>query len=411
MTVGTAPQHRLAQRLIAIVALTLSAFMSPATAEALSPDADAGTWGAHGRVLAMVRSGNVLYIGGRFDRLQSPDGKIKVPAQNIAAIDLTTGLPVSTFQASVRFGDSRAPEVDALAMSADGTKLLVGGKFNVVDYQPKPYFAALSPATGAIDTTFPATPFSASVHAIVVTSTRTYLGGAFTRIGKAQRLRLAALLSNGTLDPSWVPFADDVVRSLELAPDGSTIFVGGLFENVDNTSRQSVARVSASTGALDAWAIPAGVINTPQTAWHMLISGSVIYIGFGHGPNYLAAFTLNTGAVGLQLWRLNTVGNVASLAMAPDGSRLFFGGHFGTGSLQQRVCNGPFLHGLASVTPSTGAILCDWIPQITPFGSNYVGVWTIVNIDNTIWVGGKIQAINGVTHLGMARYTLGPSPA
>ena len=106
-------------------------------------------------------------------------------------------------------------------------------------------------------------------------------------------------------------------------------------------------------------------------------------------------------------------------ATGPAGSVLFahyllahnIGGHFGTGALQQRVCNGPFLHGLASVIPSTGAILCDWIPQITPFGSNYVGVWTIVNVDNTIWVGGKIQTIDGVTHLGMARYTLGPSPA
>jgi hypothetical protein len=411
VTVGTAPQRRLAHWLTFIVALALAALVSPTPADALSPDADAGTWGAHGRVLAMVRAGNVLYLGGRFDRLQSPDGKIKVPAQNIAAIDLTTGLPVSTFHASVAFGDSRAPEVDALAMSADGTRLLVGGKFTLVNGQSKPYFAALSPSSGAIDTSFAATPFSASVHAIVVTPTKTYVGGAFKHIGKAQRLHLAALLPGGTLDPAWVPTADDVVRSLELAPDGLTIFVGGLFENVDNTSRQSVARVSTATGALDPWAIPAGVINTPQTAWHMLIRGSVIYIGFGHGPNYLAAFRLDLGPLGLQLWRVNTVGNVESLAMAPDGSRLFFGGHFGTGALQQRVCNGPFLHGLASVAPATGAILCDWIPQITPFGSNYVGVWTIVNVDNTIWIGGKIEAIDGVTHLGMARYTLGPSPA
>jgi hypothetical protein len=80
VSVGTAPQHRFALRLASIAALAVASLVSPSTAAALSPDADAGTWGAHGRVLAMVRSGNILYLGGRFDRVQSPDGKTRVAA-------------------------------------------------------------------------------------------------------------------------------------------------------------------------------------------------------------------------------------------------------------------------------------------------------------------------------------------
>ena len=146
-----------------------------------------------------------------------------------------------------------------------------------------------------------------------------------------------------------MPSANNTVRSMAFASDGTTMFIGGNFTQMDGVSRQSVARVSLNTGALDAWAIPAGVIVPPQTAWALLPVGNRLYAGFGHGPNYAAAFRLDNGTVGTQVWRFSTVGNDESLAMSNDGTRLFMGGHFGTGRLQQTVCGQP-LHGLMSVT-------------------------------------------------------------
>ena len=398
--------HRLGVRAVLVVAaLTAAALLAPASAGALSEQADAGTWGAHGRVLAMVRLGNTMFIGGRFDRIQSPDGKTRVAADNLAAIDLTTGQPVPGFTGGVGLTTGK-PQVDSLAVSADGTRLLVGGKFNLVDGQPKSFFAALSPATGAIDQTFNGATFSGAVHAILVGPSRIYVGGAFKKINAKSHPYLAALMPDGTLDTQWVSHPDNLVRALTPSSDWSTIFVGGLFENVDGAGRISVARVSAANGALDPWTIPAGTIDPPQTAWDFVVDGPVVYVGFGHGPNYMAAFRLDNGDSGDQLWRLKTQGNVEGLAMAPDHSRLFFSGHFGTGALNQRVCNGPFLRGLASVDPATGTIICDWIPQITPFGNNYVGVWTIDIEDGALWAGGKITTVGGVTHLGFARFTL-----
>ena len=132
--------------------------------------------------------------------------------------------------------------------------------------------------------------------------------------------------------------------------------------------------------------------------------GNRLYAGFGHGPNYAAAFRLD-GTVGTQVWRFSTVGNVESLAMSNDGTRLFMGGHFGTGRLQQTVCGQP-LHGLMSVNPVNGAAYCDWFPAITPFGSNFKGGWCMLSTGTRLYVGGLMDAINGVTHVGLARFPL-----
>src|SRR6185437_11607873 len=82
--------HRRGVRAVLVLAaLTAAALLAPTGASALSEQADTGIWGAHGRVLAMVRLGNTMFIGGRFDRVQSPDGNTRIAADNLAAIDLT----------------------------------------------------------------------------------------------------------------------------------------------------------------------------------------------------------------------------------------------------------------------------------------------------------------------------------
>ena len=91
--------------------------------------------------------------------------------------------------------------------------------------------------------------------------------------------------------------------------------------------------------------------------------------------------------------------------MSPDGTRLFVGGHFGTAVLTQTVCGQP-LHGLMSLNPATGAPYCDWFPAITPQGGNYTGAWAMVKSGSNLYVGGFIDAINGVPHTDLVRFPL-----
>jgi hypothetical protein len=148
------------------------------------------------------------------------------------------------------------------------------------------------------------------------------------------------------------------------------------------------------------------VIDAGNPAWALVATPTRLFGGFGNGPNYALAMRLDTGIIGSQAWRFNVVGNVESLAFNADGSRLFIGGHFGTGQLQQVVCGNKNLRGLMMVDPTTGAIDCSWVPQIVPFGSNFTGAWAMARTPTQLWVGGLFSSISGVTQAGFARFTL-----
>ena len=392
------------KRLALVVLAAVGAIAATASpAFALSATADT-TWMTNGKVFALARSGNTLYVGGKYSQQVSPDGATKIKVKSLASYDATTGAAIPGWAPKITEGTATGT-VRALAVSGDGSVLYVGGNFDAVDGVPVTNFAAISTVDGSLIPGFQH-KFTTGVHAILVTPSLVYVGGAFQKADAATRGRLAAIdPATGALDPTWNPTANNTVRSFALAPDGTTLFIGGIFTQMNGVSRQSVARVDRTTGLLDPWAIPAGVIAPPQTAWALLPTATRLYAGFGHGPNYAAAFRLDTGIVGSQVWRFSTVGNVESLAMSNDGTRLFMGGHFGTAALQQTVCGQP-LHGLMSVNPANGVAYCDWFPAITPFGSNFKGAWCLLSTGTKLYVGGLIDAINGVTHVGLARFPL-----
>jgi hypothetical protein len=277
--------------------------------------------------------------------------------------------------------------------------------------------AAVSVATGAVVSSFDPT-VSSAVKALLVGPSKLYLGGDFKKVDNQTRNYLAAVGFDGSLDGSWTPSASDdgsgagvSVHSLDLAADGATIFVGGRFRSINGTARMAVARLTPDTGAVTAWAIPPGTIDTGNQAWDLLATSTRLFGGFGNGPNYVAAFRLDNGNTGSQTWRINTVGNVQGLARHPNGTQMFVAGHFGTGGLQQSVCGGQNLRGLmlvamADVAPPTGRIDCSWLPQIVPFGQNFHGAWPVLVEGSHLWAGLKAKTVSGVPASGFARWTI-----
>ena len=272
------------------------------------------------------------------------------------------------------------------------------------------------PFAPQVTKTAPKSPF---VFALLADDSRLYAGGLFSHVDGKGRSQLAAFdLATGALDPVWKPKANDKVQDLEFGPDGrSTIFIAGRFSNIvgsDGTPepRQSLARVQTATGNLHPWKIPAcpsaGCIQGPQQGWDITVTPTMVYGGFGDGPNFLAAFRISPDPLldGRQAWRFGTVGNVQAVALSPDNSRLFFGGHFGTNGLEQSVCGGrKNLSGLASVNPATGAVYCDWIPYLEPSTGNGYGTWTLTTTDTGVWAGGGFTHVSGVDQRNIARFT------
>jgi WD40 repeat protein len=385
--------------------------LSATPALALTETPDLGTSRTTGKVLALAQHGDTIYMGGHFLSVFEPNGK-RQDVSNIAAFDRTTGAWIPTWTASVTNTSSTAQAtVEELAVSEDGQWLYVGGKFDTVNGQPANNLAAVDTATGTVvDPNF-LPKVSQIVRTILVGGGRVYIGGNFKKVNGQTRNRLAAFASDGTLDPYWIPSAShsssthsSAVHALEWASDGQTIFVGGAFDRMNGQTRTSVARVTPDTGALDLWAIPSNQVGT-NVAWDLLATPTRLYAGFGDGPNWAGAYRLDSGFLGSQVWRNNYVGNIQSLALSPSGTRLFLAGHNGTARLQQTVC-GKNIRGLLMVDPVNGATDCSWIPQIEPYGNNYLGAWIFLRSDGQLWVGGKFTHISGVKQGAFARYTL-----
>lgn len=390
----------------AVVVLTISLGTLPAFALSSTPDP---MWMTRGKVYVQTQLGNLMYLGGDFTQIRSTPAGVagpKIAVTDLGAIDVTTGEGVATFKPVISHTTDNAT-VRTLALSPDGSRLYIGGHFDTVDGVAAQNLAAIDLTTGQADPTFAPKVGSVSgtVYALLVSGdgSKIYLGGAFGQVNGFARKNLAAVNADGSIDAGWDPRANSRVRTLTFAYDGATIFVGGSFTAIDGVTRTVVARLNTATGELDPWAIPVGTISTPQVAWSLTATQTRLYGGFGLGPNFAQAFRLDSGNTGWSVWRFSTVGNVQKVILSEDGTQLFAGGHFGTGELQQRVCNSVYLRGLMLLNAATGSIDCSWIPQLEPYGSNFNGVWDIDLMPSHVWFSGGFTKVGGVAQQNVAR--------
>jgi hypothetical protein len=257
----------------------------------------------------------------------------------VAAIDVATGEAISTWNPNVTGGTAT---VRALELSADGNKVFIGGNFTSIGGQPRQNLAAVDATNGAVEPFAPAVTASGQtpwVYALLAEGSKLYVGGAFNIVEGKSRPRLAAFnLSTGALDSAWRPSVSGInVRELEFDNARTSIFVAGRFTSLTGSDgasgqRESVARVFTDTGNLHPWAIPLGVVGDPQVGFDLTISadGNRLYGGFGLGPNFAAAFRLDNGNTGSRVWQFNTVGDVQTVE--GDGQPLGSQGRKGQGT-------------------------------------------------------------------------------
>ena len=458
-------------RIAVVMAMTagLLALAQPAFALSSAPDL---TWGTNGKSYALAQWGNTLFVGGKFKKAVSTSGT-KVTVANLSAFDKTTGAYIPSFAPTVEFTQvADQPEVDALAVSTDGSTLYVGGIFDTVNGQPRQNFAALDTSTGALNPNVTIAP-NQKVGVIVATASLVYIGGSFDKIDGIARQHLAAIsATTGALSDTWVPTSaagidpcpsllpsgtscgptsnggTGNVHSMALAPDGASLFLGGNFFYLNGVPRNALARVSTVDGSLINWRVKWATIPSestsnpyqgPNVVWSIIPTATAVFIGYGRTPNGLERYTMSTssstgecaaGGCATIQWTRGTPGNVESLALNADGTRLFVGGHFGTNTLDYQItCNGStvWIHGLFSVNPAPTInqapppIYCDWFPQIVPFGGqnapgshvnppNAVGAFAMQLSSSALFVGGYFTSISGVPQAGFARFTLSGSP-
>src|SRR6266545_3228973 len=275
-----------------VLASRVGAAPLPAATVSTRPSASAG---ANGRVTAIARAGDRVYIGGSFT---SVGGQ---PRGGLAALDAATGQLVASWRADVTGGP-----VEALAASPDGGTLYVGGDFTAVGGTARRRLAAVSTAGGAVGPWRPAAS-GGMVMALAAGAGRVYAGGKFTSIGGVARPYLAALSTDGAV-LGWDPRADASVRALAL--DGGN----------------AVLAYSASTGARRWSAGGDGDVHAVAVLDGVAYTGGHFTTIAGASRKKAAAFDAASGQ--LLAWDPHPDSTLGVFSMLADGDWLWMGGDF-----------------------------------------------------------------------------------
>jgi hypothetical protein len=197
-----------------------------------------------GTVYAIATTANRVYIGGSFNAVKG------ATRHRLAAIGTTSTAPLAAWHPNAN------STVRAITMSPTGKRVFAGGDFTSVNGKAHLHLVAVNTTTGGA-TLYGAHP-SWPVTALRTTATALIVGGG----GNGGHI---AEYTSATGARKWLVVTDGDVQGLAIS--GSTVFVGGHFNNyckggtgtgtplVCNvpTARRKLLGLSVSTGGLTVW--------------------------------------------------------------------------------------------------------------------------------------------------------------
>ncbi len=291
--------RKICRRILAVACALLATSVA-----ARAQSVDSFDPGANGVIYAMaVQPDGKILVGGQFSLLGG-GGTGVFPRNRIARLNADGSVDTS-FSPSVT-----GAAVVSLAVQADG-KILVGGVFTNLAGGVRNNIGRLNP-DGSLDTSFnPGTGgggiFGPEVDVLAVQPDgKILVGGEFTLLGGGSgttvRNRIGRLNTDGSVDTSFNPNANDAVISLAVQPDGK-IVVGGVFTTLGGATRNRIARLN-STGTLDT-AFNPGANGIVITAVALQADGKILAGGDFTGLGGVTGTTPRS-----KIGRLNTDGTV-----------------------------------------------------------------------------------------------------
>ena len=400
---------------LGVVGVLLAAMLVPTPAQSISASLsalDSPVWQTNASVQGIAVAAGKAYVGGRFTSVRppgSPLGTNEVGQAYLAAFDTTTGDLVTAFNPVLN------GQIYAVAASADGSRIFVGGDFTTVNGVTRNRIAAFDTATGALVTNWKPS-VSYRVKTISVSGTTVYFGGSFGLVNGTERLRLAAVSTSlGTLLP-WAPASNGDVYAVDVADDGSKVYAGGQFSAVNGTSQNTVSSLDPVSGAVLPFAAAAAVPppNGQCTTRVKSIDASGGSVYFGNGGDGGGCFDGTWAAdvaTGNLLWKNQCLG--ATEAVKVVNGWLYKGSHAhdcanaGAGGHPQ----GAGYRFLLTESLTDGSF-GPWYPNTNAGPPTEVGPLAFATGGSDLWVGGDFTQTNGVGQQGLTRFTnAGPGAA
>ena len=364
---------------------------------------------ASDRVMALAGSGSTMFVGGE---MTSVNGGVRA---NLAALDATTGRLDPTFAAEVN------DEVLDIALAPGGTRLYLAGHFTLVGGKKHNRMAAVNLANGSADKAFKPN-FNNDVLSIGVVGSSVYAGGQFTKVTKAVRKHVVKLdPTTGAVDPAFkadtvgpagVLTAGGMVQSLQVAPDGSKVYLAGPFDSVNGTAKRGIAVVAGTTGAM----LPKQLGGVQQcwgngdwiTRIYLSPDGQRLYGGDVCPDNIYQWDAVNLSSpanpTGL-IWR--TWCNGGMQGTLEVNGHFFYGTHGGDKGSGGRCTQSP---GGAQVDIARYAVFDQVNGNLMPDRvqlDSAMGVWAFAAVPGGLLVGGDFTFVNATTnvHQGLVLFS------
>ncbi len=386
--------------LLAVVLIAAPATLFSQVAGSLDPAFNPNVDGDYVLATAVQPDGKIL-VGGRFFYVGDQ------PRNNIARLNSDGSVEsLGTFNP----GAGTNGPVNSVVVQADG-KILIGGNFNSVDGQPRNGIARLN-ADGSLEstTTFNAGAGTGSlIRSVAVQADgKILLGGYFTSMDGQPRNRIARLNANGSVE-STTTFnpgigVDGHVYSVAVQADGK-ILLGGQFTNVDNHTRNCIARLNADGTVEDTSTFNSGTgVNSGSVVFSVAVQpdGKILLCGAfssvdGQPRHFIARLNSDGTLQGTSGFNPDTGASdvISCVALQADG-KILCGGQFTSMNDQERNyiarlnANGA-VESTVTFNPGTGA---DYIVRSVGLQAN-----------GKILLGGSFISVNGTTRNHIARLT------
>ncbi len=243
-----------------------------------------------GRVNAVLKSGNTVYLAGIFRNMGYPKSFGSM-------IDTGTGL------ANINAVEPNAAVYQSIPDGAGGWYIV--GYFTKVGNEPRNGAARIN-ADGTLNPWNPNTNYS--VQSITMGDSTVYIGSAgLASVGGQTRYYVAEVDTNLGSPTAWNPIQSAPqgnsygINSLLVV--GDKLYVGGYFTTLNGMAHKSLARIDRVTGIVDAWNPNVAAITGPGYVYALALKGNRLYVGgdfyYFNGqtrPN-LAAMDITTDAL------------------------------------------------------------------------------------------------------------------
>ncbi len=378
-----------------------------------------------GRILSLAIVGNMIVAGGHFSQVRAASGGPILTRNNLFAFNVGSGAISSSFTPTTN-GEVRA-------LATDGGAVFVGGTFTRVNGTARHRLVKLDAGDGHVVGAFDTQVTEGSaVYDLAVSGGRLYVGGAFSRIGTAQRSRFAAIDPiTGAVDPGVkLPFTGRMnggtgrIHRFDISPDGSRLVAVGNFTKVAGLDRKQIAMIN-----LDAHPVRVSNWSTRDFAYDCIsfFDSWVKDIDFSPDGSYFVVVTTGRGFPGIvstgrlcdtvtrwsaeggsgahPVW-IDYSGGDTTYSVAVTGTAIYVGGHerwWNNGyGFESQGPGAVARSGIAALDPVNGLPL-RWNPGRNPRGS---GVFAFLVTPAGLWFGSDTDRVAGEIHAKIAFFPL-----